>query len=119
MSTFPKLKTGAVAQYPATRTAGYATQAFRFLDGSEQRFPVRGAAGIRWVIRLDLLDDTEMVRVCAFFQSHQGRFGTFCFEDPWDGSLHTDCSFESDELVLELVGEAQGRLQLVIKENNG
>ncbi len=119
MSTFPLLKTGAVAQYPATRTTGYATQAFRFLDGSEQKFPLRGSAATRWVVKLDLLDDTEVARVCAFFQSQQGRFGTFSFVDPWDASTHPNCSFESDELALSLDGEAQGRLQLVIKENKG
>ena len=119
MSTFPTLKTGAVAQYPATRTAEYATQRLRFLDGSEQKFPLRGGATTRWIIRLDLLDDTEMAGVCAFFQSQQGRFGTFSFEDPWDGSIHPDCSFDSDELALEADGEARGRLQLTIKENNG
>lgn len=119
MSTFPRLKTGAVAQYPATRTAGYATQAFRFLDGTEQKFRQRGAAATRWVIKLDLLDDTEMAQVCAFFQSQQGRFGTFTFVDPWDASAHANCSFESDELALSLKGEARGSLQVAIKENNG
>ena len=119
MSTFPQLKTGAVAQYPATRTAGYATQAFRFLDGTEQKFPQRGSAATRWVIKLDLLDDTEMAQVCAFFQSQQGRFGTFSFVDPWDASIHANCSFESDELALSLDGEARGVLQVTIKENNG
>ncbi len=119
MSTFPLLKTGAVAQYPATRTTGYATQAFRFLDGSEQKFPQRGSAATRWVITLDLLDDTEMAQVCTFFQSQQGRFGTFSFVDPWDATTHANCSFESDELALRMDGEARGRIQLVIKENNG
>ena len=119
MSTFPLLKTGAVAQYPATRTAGYATQAFRFLDGTEQKFPQRGTAATRWVIKLNLLDDTEMAQVSSFFQSQQGRFGTFSFVDPWDASTHANCSFESDELALSLDGEASGSLQVVIKENNG
>jgi hypothetical protein len=119
MSAFPRLKTGAVAQYPATRTATYATEISRFLDGSDQRFATLGTAATRWVIRLDLLDDTEMSQVCAFFQSQQGRFGTFSFTDPWDNSVHANCSFASDELTLSLVGEAQGRLQVTIQENIG
>jgi hypothetical protein len=118
MSTFPRLKTGAAAQYPASRTAGYATQAFRFLDGAQQKFPQRGGAATRWIIKLDLLDDSEVAEVCAFFQSQQGRFGTFSFVDPWDGSTHANCSFESDELTLGLDGEARGKLQVAIKENN-
>ncbi len=117
--TFPRLKTGAVAQYPASRTTGYATQTFEFLDGTRQRFPQRGSAATRWVVKLDLLDDTEMAQIRTFFQSQQGRFGTFTFVDPWDGSIHSDCSFEADELTLALDGEARGRLQVVIKENRG
>jgi hypothetical protein len=38
MATFPKLKTNAVAQYPASKTARYQNQALRFLDGTEQRY---------------------------------------------------------------------------------
>jgi hypothetical protein len=117
MSTFPRLKTGAVAQYPVSRTAGYATSVFRFLDGSEQKFRQLGAAATRWVIALELLDDTEMAEICEFFQSQQGRFGAFTFVDPWDGSTHDNCSFESDELEMELTGEARARTRLVIKEN--
>ena len=38
MNEFPKLKTGAVAQYPAQRTTRYSTHVMRFMDGSEQRY---------------------------------------------------------------------------------
>jgi hypothetical protein len=117
MSTFPRLKTGAVAQYPAGRTATYATETYRFVDGAQQKFRRRRGAATRWVIRLDLLDDTEMAKICQFYQSQQGRFGTFSFEDPWDGSVHPNCSFEADELSIEMDGEARGKLRLVIKEN--
>ncbi len=117
MSTFPRLKTGAVAQYPAGRTAGYATAVFRFLDGSEQRFRDRAEEATRWTIELDLLDDTEMAQICEFFEAEQGRFGTFTFVDPWDASVHPNCSFEDDELTLEMTGEARAKMRLVIKEN--
>jgi len=60
MASFPPLKTGAIAQYPADRTPQFSTQAYRFLDGSEQRFP--GFAGVlqQWTIKLDLLDEGEL-----------------------------------------------------------
>jgi hypothetical protein len=118
MSAFPKLKTGAVAQYPASRALSQATEVVRFLDGTEQRYRARGAAGRRWVIRLDLLDETEIARLQEFFISAQGRFGSFSFQDPWDGSVHADCSLEADEFAMELVGETRGRLTLVVRENN-
>jgi hypothetical protein len=118
MSAFPKLKTGAVTQYPAGRVLEHATEVMRFVDGSEQRYRRRGAAVRRWEIRLDLLDESEIARLKEFFVLEQGRFGSFSFEDPWDGSVHADCSLENDELEIQLLGEARGRLSLVVRENN-
>ena len=45
MSAFPKLKTGAVAQYPASRALSQATEVVRFLDGTEQRYRAAGRPG--------------------------------------------------------------------------
>ncbi len=117
MSAFPKLKTGAVAQYPASRALTYATEVLRFIDGSEQRFRMNGAPVRRWVVRLDLLDDTELAQVEALFRSMQGRFGSFSFQDPWDNTVHADCSFDSDELAMELDGEARARVWVTVREN--
>lgn len=117
MSTFPKLKTGAVAQYPASRSIRYATEVFRFLDGAEQRYRVRGAETRRWVIKLELLDETELARLEEFFESMQGAFGTFTFQDPWDGKQYPNCSLESDEFEAELLGEMRAKAALVVREN--
>jgi len=117
MSDFPRLRTGAVAQYPATRSSAYSTQVFRFLDGGEQRYREWGAPLRRWVVRLDLLDEEELARIREFFEAQQGSFGTFAFEDPWDGVVYPDCSLESDELALEFLGESRGRTLLLIREN--
>jgi hypothetical protein len=117
MSSFPKLKTGAVAQYPATRTVSYATEVFRFLDGAEQRYRGRGAEMRRWVIRLDLLDETELAALEEFFESMQGAFGSFAFEDPWDGKQYPDCSLEGDEFEAEMQGEMRAKTSLVVREN--
>ncbi len=116
VSAFPKLKTGVVAQYPCVRRAEYGTEVLRFVDGSEQRYRKRGR-GRRWVIRLQLLDETELARVEEFFAAQQGRFGSFAFEDPWDGTVYADCSFAEDELGMELAGEGRGRVAVVIREN--
>ncbi len=117
MSAFPRLKTGAVAQYPATRVLSRATEVKRFLDGTDQRYRARGAAVRRWVIRLELLDETELARLEEFFTSMQGRLGRFSFEDPWTGNVHTNCSLESDEFEFEVAGETRGRTVLVVREN--
>ena len=67
MASFPTLKTGAVAQYPADRARRFSTQVHRFLEGGEQRFPGYGAPLKRWSIQLNLLDEAELDRLEQFF----------------------------------------------------
>jgi hypothetical protein len=117
MASFPTLKTGAVAQYPSDRVRQFSTQVLRFLDGSEQRFPEYGAPLRRWVIRLDLLDEAELVNIEQFFDGQDGRAGTFSFTDPWDGTVYPNCSFDSDVLALEYTSQARGKTSAVVKEN--
>src|ERR1700735_258397 len=99
MATFPPLKTGAVAQYPATKSLRFQNQIVRFVDGNEQRY--RDSAGPlhRWIIRLDLLDATEMSAIEEFFFNNQGSFASFAFTDPWDSTSYPDCSIVGDHLA--------------------
>ena len=117
MNTFPVLKTGAVLQYPAQRAEDFSTQVFRFLDGSEQRIPDYGKPIHRWMVRLNLLDETELWSLDQFFMSQQGQSGTFSFTDPWDGTVYANCSFEGDEADLQFTRESQSGTTLVVKEN--
>jgi hypothetical protein len=119
MSTFPKLKTNAVAQYPATRAFRYQNQVLRFVEGVEQRY--RDSAGPlhRWEIRLQALDESEMAALEQFFFDNQGCFGNFAFTDPWDGTQYADCSLASDELDLTAMAEMQGKTALIVIENRG
>jgi phage-related protein len=117
MANFPTLKTGAVAQYPADRTRQFSTQVFRFLDGSEQRFPGYGAALRQWTIRLDLLDEAELSNLQGFFLSEEGRAGSFTFTDPWDGTVYSNCRFGSDTLALQFLGPQNGVTHVTVKEN--
>ena len=119
MVTFPILKTGAVAQYPAGKSMQYRNQVVRFLDGSEQRY--RDSAGPlhQWIIRLSELDDSEMAAVEGFFEGNQGRLGSFAFTDPWDGSQYPDCSLAKDELDFSLTAEMSAETTLTVVENRG
>jgi hypothetical protein len=119
MATFPKLKTKAVAQYPASKLVVFQNQVLRFVDGSEQRY--RDSAGPlhRWVIRLKELDEGEMSAVESFFSANRGRFASFTFRDPWDGTEYPNCSVQVDELELVWVGEMRGRSFLAVVENRG
>ena len=119
MPTFPKLKTNAVAQYPATRSIRFQNQALRFVDGAEQRY--RDSAGPlhRWEIRLAALDEGEMAALEQFFADNQGCFGDFAFIDPWDETQYDNCSLASDELDLTAMAEMRGRTSLTVIENRG
>jgi len=117
VASFPVLSTGAVAQYPADRARQFSTHVWRFLDGSEQRFPDYGTPLLRWTIRLDLLTETELVNLEAFFLSEQGESGSFSFTDPWDGTVYPNCSFVSGTVAAEFQDVGRGATQVVVKEN--
>jgi hypothetical protein len=118
VANFPTLKSGAVAQYPSDRSQNFATNVLRFVDGSEQRFPGYAKALRSWTIRLDLLDESELVALEQFFVSQVGRAGVFAFTDPFDGSV-ANCRFGSDQLELTCSDVGAGKSAVVIQEVGG
>jgi uncharacterized protein DUF2460 len=117
MANFPKLKTSAIAQYPATRAIHFRNQILPFLDGSDQRYRDWPGSLRQWGIRLDILDESEMAALEEFFITTAGSLGSFEFTDPWDGQTYTNCSFGADELTLTSLGEMNGRTALTILQN--
>jgi len=117
MTSFPTLKTGAVMQYPAKRKLQFNTDIIRFLDGSEQRLRDSASALHEWTIQLDLLDEGELETFDQFVVSNQGRFGSFSFTDPWDGTVYSNCSLKGDLFAFQLRGEMRGRATVVVCEN--
>lgn len=117
MSDFPVLKTGAILQYPAQKETRFSAVVLRFMDGAEQRFRDYQTPLRRWQIRLDLLDETELHVLREFFRAQAGAAGTFTFTDPWDNSVHLNCSLESDEMSEELLDELKGKTALTVQEN--
>jgi hypothetical protein len=117
MADFPKLKTGAIAQYPSERHVQYATRVLAFVGGREQRWREQATAGRRWMLRFGNVDETEMAELAEFFRVQGGRAGRFSFEDPWSGSVYADCSFDQEAFTTTV--EAEGRLSAVvaIREN--
>jgi len=116
-AVFPTLKTGAVAQYPATKTNEFASFTVRFLDGSDQRYRQFPAPLRSWTIKLDMLDETELNTLEQFFVAQGGRFGIFSFVDPWTQTTFTNCSLDQDTLQCAVQGELRGTAQLVVVEN--
>lgn len=115
--TFPRLKTNAIAQYPAVRTLRFQNQVLRFVDGSAQRYRDSGAPLRQWEIRLDRLDEGEMAAIGQFFSENQGEFGSFTFTDPWDGQAYTNCSFSGANLGVTAIAEMHGRTSLAVRQN--
>ena len=115
MATFPKLSTGAVAQYPLTRSHQYRTHIQRFVDGSDQRYrdlrePVR-----RWILHFEQLTLDEIAAIEDFFSDQQGRQGTFSFTDPHDGTEYPECAVESDSLAMAWRSETECLVALTIR----
>ncbi len=119
MSTFPTLKTGAIAQYPATRELHFFTEIQKFLDTSEQRYRDFRGAQRRWRIDLSQLDESELARLANFFVETQGRFATFDFKDPWTGMVVSNCRFGEDRLPIHTDDESNSSTELTIVETIG
>jgi Uncharacterized conserved protein len=114
--TFPTLKTGAILQYPSRRDVDFRTEVLRFVDGSEQRVSTQRKPLRRWLVRLELLSEEEVLMLQEFFNAVQGSRGSFSFRDPWDGTEYPNCSLENDELTFEFDDESRARTELTIKE---
>jgi hypothetical protein len=114
---FPTLKTGSVVQYPLQRHFGGRTGMLRFMDGSEQRFQDSAGPARRWIVRLNLIDDSEVQQMEEFFLALGGRFGCFSFADPADGTVYPNCSLEDDALEVRWAGEGRASTAFGIREN--
>jgi len=117
MADFPALKTGAIAQYGSEKALRFATAVYRFIDQREQRFQLYSTGLRTWIVRLDLLDETEIMTLETFFIDQGGRSGSFQFEDPWTGIVYPNCRFGEDALALEYRGESRGKSTVTIVEN--
>ncbi len=114
MAVFPKLKTGAAAQYPLSVASAFKTRVAKFLDLSEQRFRDRPGEVRRWVVDLRLLTHMELDEVERFFDEQRGGFGAFDFEDPTTGSVVPMCRFDQDALPVDERGDFDGAARMVI-----
>ena len=104
MANFPILSTGAVTQYPTGLTSAQNAHVIRFLDGSDQRYLMQGKSLRQWQIRLDLLNETEVQQVEAFFIDVQGDYLPFDFPDPVSGKMVPSCRLAAPGLVSEYLG---------------
>jgi hypothetical protein len=114
---FPALRTSALAQYPLWRAASFAADAIQFLDFSRQVYRDLRTAKARWTVSLENLDEAEVAILKGFFEQQRGQWGTFSFNDPWDGSVHSSCSFAQDKFPQKQIGEGRHQTTLTIYEH--
>ena len=84
---------------------------------AEQRFCDYPQPLHRWVVALDLLNETEMNNLRQFFRTQNGAAGQFSFTDPWDGTQYPNCSLETDQMLEKLEDAGRGGTTLEIREN--
>src|SRR5271165_5365306 len=81
MSSFPQLSSGAISQYPLTKTITTRTVTNSLEDGSTIRLadPV---TQLKWNLSYTGLAQSEWTALSAFFSAMQGGLYTFAFADP-------------------------------------
>lgn len=87
MNCFPQLVTGAVAQYPLSRSNQRRTVTTTFLDGSRLKLADDAASAVEWNLRFDGMSADEWHTLESFFLSAQGQLKTFVFIDPLSNML--------------------------------
>lgn len=115
MAEFPKLKTGAVAQYGMGRELRGSIRVLEFLDGSEQRYVLEQHRR-RWSIVLDQLNEGEAAAVDEFVRRHLETLEPFTFTDPWSGIACTGCVVETPEHAMEAWAAGDFRIRLTVME---
>lgn len=115
MVEFPKLKTGAVAQYGLQRELRGAIRVLSFLDGTEQRYRLEKARR-RWKVKLEKLDEGEASAVDDFVRAHLTTLESFSFTDPWSGVTFNNCVVEASGHEVEALAAGNCRVELTIAE---
>lgn len=98
MASFPKLKTGSVAKYPATRQRVYRTMVHTFCDMSEQRFSKGNGPLCTWQLTYSNINTADKETLRGFFDGREGATDTtwdITIEDPDPAhpTTYTDMQF--------------------------
>jgi hypothetical protein len=87
MLYYPQLTTGAVSQFPVTRSATMRTVADQLASGFAIRMADTGAQKVQWRLRYASLTDSERSSIETLFEAAEGQLNTFTFLDPTDNLL--------------------------------
>jgi hypothetical protein len=87
MLYFPQLTSGAVSQFPVTRSASMRTVSNQLLNGATIRMADTGAQKVQWRLQYAALTDGERGLIESLFESAEGQLNTFTFLDPTSNLL--------------------------------
>lgn len=115
MADYPRLKSGAGAQYPLREAIRYETHVTRFVDGAEQRFRQHRVPVKEWEMDLSVLDEGEAQVYRRFFEQQSGQYGEFSYQDPRTGQVQVECRFLSDRCEITQADENKHALRLGVQ----
>jgi hypothetical protein len=84
---YPQLTTGAVSQFPITRTTNMRTVSNQLPSGYTIRMADTGLQKAQWRLRYSSLTDGERTSIENLFEASEGQLNTFTFLDPTDNLL--------------------------------
>ena len=87
MLYYPQLATGAISQFPVTRTATMRTVTNQLLSGDNIRMSDPAAAMIHWQLKYSELTNDEWSSLEQLFEAVEGQLNAFTFLDPMDNLL--------------------------------
>jgi hypothetical protein len=87
MLYYPQLTTGAITQFPVTRTVNMRTAANQLPSGFTIRMADTGAQKVQWRLVYSDLTDGERASLEGLFEASAGQLNTFTFLDPTDNLL--------------------------------
>src|SRR6202451_210016 len=87
MLYYPQLTTGAVTQFPVTRTVDLRTVANPLTSGFTIRMADTGYQKVQWRLVYADLTDGERSALESLFEASEGQLNTFTFLDPTDNLL--------------------------------
>lgn len=82
MNWFPSLDSGAVSQFPMTRSRGWRVIENQFEGGERIQTPDPSAGTIQWRLVYNELSAAEMAAIKTLFEASKGSFLSFGFVDP-------------------------------------
>jgi hypothetical protein len=87
MLYYPQLTTGAVSQFPVTRSTHMRTVANQLASGFSIRMEDTGSQKVQWRLQYSSLTDGERSAIESLFEASEGQLNTFTFLDPTDNLL--------------------------------